>query len=36
MNDQLLRGARLLEIRHDDDLYLRTDKGVFRLQAYGD
>ena len=31
-----LKGHKLLAIRHDDNLYLQTDKGTFRCAAEGD
>ena len=31
-----LTGQKLLAIRHDDDLYLETDQGIFKFEADGD
>lgn len=31
-----LKGHKILAIRHDDDLYLITDKGMYRAMAEGD
>ena len=36
MDISRLIGSTLLEVRHNDDLYLRTSAGTFHFQAYGD
>jgi len=31
-----LKGLIVKDIRHDDDLYISTNKGVFKMTAEGD
>lgn len=31
-----LNGHKIVAIKHDDDLYIQTDKGIFRFAAEGD